>query len=73
MTTTIKSKIIAKAWCGTEYDGCSALEEHDNAKWFAMGGVDVVVWGNEWTLYADDAAAIDYMTSVYSLENVEVQ
>lgn len=68
-----KSQIVAKAWCDTEFDGCSALTEHDNEKWFALGGVDIVVWGNDWTLYADDQAAIDYVASVYSLSCIEVQ
>lgn len=68
-----KSKIVAKAWCDTEFDGCSALEHHDNDKWFALGGVDVVVWGNDWTLYADSMEAIDYMRDVYSLSQIEAQ
>lgn len=71
--TGAKSKIVAKAWCDIEFDSCSALEQHDNEKWFELGGVDIVVWGNEWTIYADEQAAIDYMRDVYSLSNIEMQ
>ncbi len=67
-----KSAITAKAVSSTEYEGCNGLVDHDNQKWFDLGGVDVVVWGTDWTIYADDQAAIDYLVSVYSLDCVEI-
>lgn len=67
-----KSKIVAKAHCDTQYEGCNGLEDHDNAKWFELGGVDIVVWGNDWTIYADNQSAIDYVAGVYDLSCLEV-
>lgn len=59
--------ITKKGITDESFDGCNDLTRHDNEKWFALGGADIVVWGNDWTIYADDQAAIDYIASVYNV------
>lgn len=51
---------------GHSFDGCHELDQHDNEKWFALGGEDIQVWGTDWVLLGT-REAIDYIASVYEL------
>ena len=65
------SKLAFSAWSNTELAGCTDLTTHDNEKWLALGGQDVVCWGNDVKIYCDSKEAAEYMVAHYGWECVE--
>ncbi len=59
-----------QAWSNTELAGCNDLVDHDNTRWFELGGQDIVCWGNDVKIFGTQEAA-EYIAGFYGWENLE--
>lgn len=68
----LKSGYILKA-TGPERAGCHDLPEIRPSKFHRLGGVDIVVWGRDYTIEADRLVAIDYAIDRLGLDVETIQ